>query len=64
MAISERRGGGFMRISLFKRGSRRGNKMLMWLTESKGGAGNGFGEVGKLTDKGLSGKMRKRTHVY
>ena len=28
--------------------------MLIWLTESKGGVGNGFGEVGKLTDKGLS----------
>ena len=54
MAISERRGRGLRRISLFKKGGGRGNKRLTSLTESKGGAGTGFGGVAKLTDKRLS----------
>ena len=50
MAISERRGRGLKRISLFKKGSGRENKRLTWL----GGVGTGLGGVGKLTDKRLS----------
>lgn len=36
--------------SIQKRGGR-GNEMLTQLTETKGELGNGFGEVGKLTEK-------------
>lgn len=57
--------------SIQKRGGRE-NEMSTQLTETKGGLGNGFGEVGKLTEKkvGEQGegeekkRVQKRTNIY